>query len=216
MKILSLDTSVGACSAAVWVDGVTLSYCVEPQQSKQAGRLVPMIEEVMLKAGVEYTDLDRIATTVGPGSFTGIRIGLAVARAIGLASDLKLVGVSTLEVLADAANARGPALVVLNAGKGEVYAQLFESGIAMAEPQAIAIAESVNLMPAGCVLLGNAALLVADAARAVGRTATVLDRFHTPDAPWVAALASRRVAVPYVQVAPLYIRAPDAKLPAQS
>jgi tRNA threonylcarbamoyladenosine biosynthesis protein TsaB len=100
MRILALDTAVAACSVAIWDDGAVLA---EEQQALAYGHaeiLVPMLARVLARAGLRVDDMDRLACTIGPGHFTGLRAGLAAARGLALAADKPLIGITTLEAVA--------------------------------------------------------------------------------------------------------------------
>src|SRR5262249_26286756 len=130
LRVLAIDTALEACSAAILDtghgDGVT-SRSV-PMMRGHAEALVPLIAAVMSEANVEFDGLDRIAVTVGPGSFTGLRVGVAAARGIALATGKPAVGVTTLAALAApffAADESEPILSILNPRHNPVYKQLF-------------------------------------------------------------------------------------------
>src|SRR5438105_2329637 len=95
--ILAIDTATGPCSVAVWKNGSIAAYCEELRTSAQSTMLMPMIEKALLKSHTEYGDLSAVAATIGPGSFTGIRVGLAAARGIAFAAGIKGLGFTTLE-----------------------------------------------------------------------------------------------------------------------
>ena len=131
MLILAFDTAVAACSVALWRDGVVLAAARETMDQGQAEALMPMIEAVMAKAGASYAALDRVAVTVGPGSFTGVRVGLAAARGLGLAAHKPVIGVMTTEVLAAAvAEAERKdgvhILAAIDTKRGDLYVQQFD------------------------------------------------------------------------------------------
>lgn len=177
--------------------------------NKQAAQLVPMIEDVLAQAGIRYPQLERLITTYGPGSFTGIRIGLAAAQGLLAAMPMQLVTITTLEALAISVVSRGtdaPFWVCLNAGKGEIYSQLFHV------KQAVPVAMSdISLMPPTHfalhykkeALAGNAQALVEGAWIEGLSLPAAADFIYTSAAPTDADALT-----------PLYIRAPDAKLPA--
>ncbi len=131
MNILAFDTCFDACSVCVAElrDGlVSLSSRMERFETGHAERLIPMIGEAMDEAGLPFEKLDRIAVTIGPGTFTGTRIGIAAARSLALATNAQTAGVSSLAVMADVARRDITAdtlAVVTDARRGEVYAQLF-------------------------------------------------------------------------------------------
>lgn len=215
MWLLALDTALDASAAAVAaVDAagrvVTRAERTEMIGKGHAERLLSTIEAVLAEAGLGYGDLGRIGVTVGPGSFTGIRVGLAAARGFGLALGVPVVGVGTLDALAASTGPGSPLLVALDARRGEVYARLFDAegrpvGAAFAAPAAVA----ADLLPAGPVrLAGSGARLVA-AEIGDGR-ATIVSEAPVAPIGAVAALAARLdpVADP---PKPLYVRPPDAK-----
>lgn len=127
MLTLSLDTATGPCSVAVLRRGDVLSLVQEQGARMQAKRLLPMVEEALREAGAEYSQISDIVSTVGPGSFSGLRVGLTTARMLGFALGVPVKGITTLAAVAATAWQEGrlPCTVSLNAGKGEVYAQDF-------------------------------------------------------------------------------------------
>jgi tRNA threonylcarbamoyladenosine biosynthesis protein TsaB len=112
MRILAMDTATSSCSVALWCDETIVAARREVMSRGQAEALVPMIGDVLAEAKVTASDLDLLAVTVGPGAFTGLRIGLATARGMGLAAHVPCLGLTTTEVIAHAVDAthgsRGP------------------------------------------------------------------------------------------------------------
>lgn len=121
--ILAMDVACGPCSVAVWKGGRVAAYA-EAAGVTQSTRLLPLIEQVLKESGYDYKDLTAVTCTTGPGSFTGIRTGLATARGICLATGLPGLGFTTLETMALGQSG----LAALNAGKGEYYYQSFKEG----------------------------------------------------------------------------------------
>lgn len=208
MIVLGLDTCLAACSVAV-IDGErVLAHASEAMTRGHQERLAPMAKAVMAEAGVAFARLDRIGATVGPGSFTGLRVGVAFAKGLASALAIPAVGVGTLKALA--AEASGLVAAVIDARRDQVYLQLFDAGEALMAPNVLPIgtaaarlAELARGQP--LTLVGSGAPLLADAAPGA--------RILTPegcDARWVARLAAGRSPSP---IRPLYLRAPDAKLP---
>lgn len=184
--ILAFDTATGPVSVALRKGGKLLYYQEEKLISRQSATLMPMIENALKAGGLGYRDLTIIASTIGPGSFTGIRVGLATARGLCLASGIKGAGFTTLEVMAHAARKPGSAtLAVLNAGKGEQYYQGFDmNGKPLFEPK-LGSAEAAS-MPAGFVTAEAAprADALADLAASTYESAAALNPFYIrlPDA----------------------------------
>ncbi|HEY4134507.1 MAG TPA: tRNA (adenosine(37)-N6)-threonylcarbamoyltransferase complex dimerization subunit type 1 TsaB [Alphaproteobacteria bacterium] len=220
--VLALDTACDACSAAVWRDGALLAREFQAMARGQSEALVPMVERVMAQAGLAFDDLAGIGVTVGPGAFTGLRIGLAAARAFALASGKPAVGVTTLEAIAAAVPAAPGALVVaIDAKRDDLYVQTFAGGSAWTpagDPAALLPAMVATRLPEGPFLIaGDGAsrlhAALSDAARA---RATLLSDHAVPDAAVVARLAALRLAGASLAATPprpLYLRPPDAKLP---
>ena len=153
MKILAIDTATAACSAALMSDGEIIAARHQAMMRGHAEALLPMVEAVM--AGVAYDSLGLIATTVGPGAFIGLRVGLAAARGLALAGGLPMIGVTTLEALAHGAGeVRGERAVVavLNARREEVYYQPFDGALTPLSPPRVGAPLAVEL-PEGPVLL---------------------------------------------------------------
>jgi len=197
-----------------------------------------MVEAVLTEAGLWFQDLDRLAVTVGPGGFTGVRIGLAAARGFALAAGLPLVGVTTLETVAtgavtamhDTAGALPPGaalLVGLDAKRADIYGQLFRVGGAAAPgplpatdplarpPGALVASVHSCLSDEPLFLAGDMTEPLAAAARDAGLAPVpVVGAPTQPDAGTVAALAAGREGLPGHATGPLYLRPPDAKLPA--
>ena len=217
MKVLAFDTTTDACSAALWVDDKVAARRFEKLARGHVARLVPMVMEVMDDAAIGFADLDMIAVTQGPGTFTGVRIGLSTARGFAVATGLPVAGFSTLEVLANGvanADRKGHGVIAaMDARRGQIYRQVFDEDLsAMTEP---AVVDRADLaVPAGSwVVTGSGSDAYA------GVTAVVPNHgAELPDASVLAALAARRygtdgVPLPRQLPAPLYLRAPDADLP---
>lgn len=205
MIVLAIDTCLFACSAAVVRDGVVLASRIEPMSRGHQERLAPLVAEVMAEAGLGFDQLDRIAVTVGPGSFTGLRVGLAFAKGLSAALGVPAIGIGSLEALAQPH--AGRVFAVLDAKRGQVYLQAFADGAAVSAPDALPIetaaARVAELAPD--VLVGTGAALLAD----MRPSAKVIASDHADPAA-IAALAATRAPIP---PRPLYLRAPDAKLP---
>ena len=125
MKLLAFDTASEWCSAALWIDGVVSFRAVHAGQ-KHSELLTPMLGELLAEAGLNYRQLDGLAFGCGPGSFTGLRIACGVAQGLALGADLPVLGVSTLEALAEeAGEGADEVLACLDARMNEVYAGLY-------------------------------------------------------------------------------------------
>ncbi len=216
MRILAIDTSRGAVSAAIHDDVAreTLARESTPMSRGHAEALGPMVERVTRSVEGGVSTVGRVAVCVGPGSFTGIRVGLAMARAIALTLEVPITGVSTLVAFA------GPLLreprpgiiaSAIDAKHGNVFFQLFESsGRPMFGPRIASVRDVIRSIGAGPArFTGDAAGLMADAARLAGLEFDVSEAADYPDIDAVAliGLAQDPVLSP---PRPLYVKAPDA------
>lgn len=156
-KILAIDSAHNACSAAVCDGGKITARQVREMERGQAEALMPMIQDVMKTAGITFFDLDCIAVTVGPGSFTGVRVGLAAADGIALAAGLPMVGVPVMEAAAFVAFEKHPEIeeicVVLDTRRDDYYVQRFRGMTALSEPAALPGAAAAEFKDA--VFIGN-------------------------------------------------------------
>jgi tRNA threonylcarbamoyladenosine biosynthesis protein TsaB len=194
MIVFAFDTALDACSAAIVRDDETLVALSERMERGQAERLAPMAGEAMAKAGIGFHHIDRVAVTTGPGSFTGVRVGLAFARALALALGKPCIGVSTLDALALEQGEDGLRGALIET-PGASYFALYERGAPLIAPRAIERGEHVALTQAA----------------AQSRACAIVGPGRTPDA---AALARRALRLDPCRYPPdpLYLRAPHVTL----
>lgn len=215
--VLAIDSATDSCSAALWRNGILAAHAFTQQRHGHAEILLPMVRDVMGQARQAFATLDLIATTVGPGSFTGLRIGLSSARALALAAGKPIIGLTTLEVVAAAQPVSDdPLLVAIDSRREDIFVQLFSPDLSpLCPPAAMLAADITSILPAGAVAIaGNAADAVR---RAVpSRNLQPAGGPALPDAGILARCAaarfqglSGREPVP----GPLYLRPPDAILP---
>jgi tRNA threonylcarbamoyladenosine biosynthesis protein TsaB len=215
MKILALDSATSACSVALWQDGRLLAHRFAEMARGQSEVLVPMVAEVMAETEADFADLDLLAVTVGPGAFTGIRIGLSTARALALAAGKKLAGIATAEAVAAAvpeSERQGrTVLVVLDSRRDELWVQAFSATLEPLGEVAALTPEQVAALELGpLVLAGDARDLVAPLLQG----ATLASSAGAPDAARVAELAARRWAEgSALPPEPLYLRPADVTMP---
>ncbi len=228
MNILAFDAACASCSAAVRGDGRLLARRFEPMPRGQAEALVPMVQDVLAQAGTTFRDLDGIAVTVGPGSFTGLRVGLAAARGMALPLGLPVVGVTTLEAVAwgaRAATGGGPSgascLIALETGRGDVYAQSFSLPelAPVCEPAVLPPGDAMRLISAdapGVLVAGDGAGLVRGPLAEAGIEVRLAAGCGRPDAARIASIGALRLtdgAGPAAPPAPLYLRPPKVRPP---
>jgi tRNA threonylcarbamoyladenosine biosynthesis protein TsaB len=222
MTILAFDTCFDACSVALLPGGNgPIVSRFEAMSTGHAERLVPMIGEVVEQSGLAFERIDRIAVTVGPGTFTGTRIGVAAARALALALDRPVVAETSLSVMAEeladefaagAAPAEQEILIAMDARRDEVYCQLFRGREALTVPAVLPPRTAAALGQAEIALTaaGSAAEAIAAAARELGRPVQAMRGDLLPSALYLAKRAALRPAGTDA-VAPLYLRPADAK-----
>jgi tRNA threonylcarbamoyladenosine biosynthesis protein TsaB len=215
MNILGFDTSGAVCAAAVLRDGRLAARRAEAMERGHAQALVPMLAEVMGEAELGFDTLDAVGVTIGPGAFTGIRIGLAAARGIGLAAGLPVFGVTAFEAIAAAIPDRELAdatlLVAIESRREEIFVQLFDAARrSLEQPRSVPAEALAALVPPGpCLVAGDA--MERAAAALGGRELRRAAAARTADPEIVARLAGerwRRGERP-PPPSPFYLRAPD-------
>lgn len=219
--ILALDSACASCSVALWCDGEVLAHAFEAMQRGQSERLVPMVDDVVARSGLSMAAVDAVATTVGPGAFTGIRIGLSAARGYGLALGKPVIGVTTTRVLAAMAGKTDrQVLALVETKRADIYAELFDAGInSLAGPQALPVDQVAAWLDGRPTLLcGDGAARVMQPLIEVGCDVVQADSPNQPDAAVVASLAAVRLAQEPASTfdlppAPLYLRPPDVSQP---
>jgi len=219
--VLALDTATAACSVAVWRAGAVVAGRFEILHRGHAENLMPMIEAVMREAEIEPDALDLIAVTIGPGAFTGLRIGLAAARGLALATGAACMGLTTTEVMAAAVaetESGAPIVAALDTKRGDYYVQVFDATGAAACEAAVVAADGLAAFVASGAsavapmrLAGDVQDALASALDAAG-IETETTPVTAPDARVAARLAAGRWApgMTLTPPAPLYLRRPDA------
>lgn len=216
MRLLVIDTALGACTAAVFEDARPLAAQFLPMTKGHQERLGGVVRDVVAEAGGGFDALDRIGVTVGPGSFTGLRVGLAFAQGLGAALDRSVVGISALDALAGSLAVDGsPVAALIDARRGQVYAKLFVDGVATGPDEALTLedaAQRVAALGPDVRLVGNGASVLTEAFPDL-KYALINDRV----APSPEALALLTAAADPVMhlPKPLYLRAPDATPPSR-
>lgn len=213
--ILGLDTSTAATAAAVWApDGPAVERRDDPAPGARpahAARLLVLVEEALDAADATWADVDRIAAGVGPGGFTGLRLGIATARALAQARGLPLVGVSSLEALAAP---HGTALAVIDARRGEVFAAGWRGGERFLEPVAIAPGELAAHVVPGILAVGDGAVKFRVELERAGAVVPADDSpAHRVSALEVCRLGAAGAPADRDALLPDYRREPDAKPP---
>lgn len=218
LKILGFEASNGECSAAILED-MRLIYTIKSQdRSMQAESLIPMIEYMLAETKLGYSDIDYVATTTGPGSFTAIRIGLAAAKGIALASQINLLGLSNFDTIfyrtREQIGSYDYIAAILNAYRGQSYLQIFaKNGDIVQEGILIDNGEIANYLDLGgsIICAGQISQLKEFLTKL---SVTILPRFPLPDARTVCKAAYEKIALGKAagKLDPLYIRPPDAKI----
>ncbi|MBV1697607.1 MAG: tRNA (adenosine(37)-N6)-threonylcarbamoyltransferase complex dimerization subunit type 1 TsaB [Hyphomicrobiales bacterium] len=217
MRVIAIDTALAACSAAVLdtaLGGIIASESL-PMIRGHAEALMPLLRRVMAEAATSFADIDRIAVTTGPGSFTGLRVGIAAARGIALAAGTPIVGLSTLSAYAAphmAADDRFPVVAAIDARHAHVYLQVFApGGRTLSLPRLAPLNDAVHAAAeTSACIVGSAAQAVADALLDADATPMLVDARPAPDIAWVARVGA---VLPEGQSPPKpqYLRAPDAQ-----
>jgi tRNA threonylcarbamoyladenosine biosynthesis protein TsaB len=217
MLILAIDTALDACAAAVLDTEAARLAAQEtlPMKRGHAEALMPLIARVMRSADLSFAALDRIAVTTGPGSFTGLRVGISAARGLALAAGKPAVGLTTLSAYAAAIvsqNRSEPVISAIDARHDHVYCQIVAGdGRQLVRPRVVSIDEAIAASQFGAPhLVGNAASILTDRWPTEMPQPVAVDAQAAPDIAWVAWLGA--AADPdRTPARPFYLRAPDAK-----
>jgi len=232
--VVGFDTATPVTTAALLrPDGSAVEAHDEPpaeSRGRHASLLLGLVEQVLRDGGVAWEDVSRLAVGVGPGGFTGLRIGIATARALAQARPLAIVPVSSLEALAAGALAAssgpiaapsggtspGPVAAVIDARRGEVFAAVFApDGSALLQPAALApeaLAERLAALPATPLAVGDGAVRFAEELASAGAVVPPAGMpVHRLDAVQICRLGEVREPVDRDALLPTYLREPDAK-----
>lgn len=216
--ILGIDTALQTCAACLLVGGKVRAVRRLPMEKGHAEHLAPMVADLTEEAAVALRDVDRVGIVHGPGGFTGLRVGLAFARAMALGAQTAVIGVNSLEALAYGARSNEAAAAftapVIDARRGQVYAALYDgAGVEILAPFVSApegafetITHKIGGAPALCLGTGAALMPQTPPNWRMSAGDGQIDPTH------VALLAAQR-PVPSAPPAPLYLRPPDAKPP---
>lgn len=198
MRILALDCCGSSCGVGVWLDGRLLAFRLERMERGQDARLMPLVCEAMKEADCDFMNLDRIAVTRGPGSFTGTRVGLAAARGMGLASGKPVVGIDRFAIYKAMHGGGKNLLVVIDSKRAELFCKFFPAKGEAHDPCMMA-KEEIE------VFLG------------AHKDTDVVGDLKTPENESTLAVCAKLAAKadpqsPDFQPSPLYIRAPDVTI----
>jgi tRNA threonylcarbamoyladenosine biosynthesis protein TsaB len=223
VRILGLDTATWKASVGLRIDGELVSEQSRTADGSHAVSLLSLIQEVLQDGGCPVRELEAVAVSGGPGSFTGLRIGLSVAKGLAYATGARLIAVPTLEALArTVAHLDGKVCPVLDARKGELYAACFQSSNGALQrltddllltPEAL-----LEVVPTPCVMLGDAVAMYGSFLQQHLSTGVTLlpSDTHGPSGGVVAAMAAERLQAggpdDLSQLEPCYIRLSEAEL----
>jgi tRNA threonylcarbamoyladenosine biosynthesis protein TsaB len=215
--LLAIDAAGAACSVALWAEGKLLAHEIAATRHGHAVALAPMLERVVAATGTDLKSLGAVAVSCGPGGFTGMRVGLATARALALAIGCPAIGIGSFQALTATAMRSGgqygpPALAVLDSRRDELFAAELDKALncvgapMLLRPDAVA---------AYC--RDRSLVLVADAELTQFAAPQFVDlamRHANADAIAVAELAASRPDL-HLPPEPIYVRAPDVSLPSK-
>ena len=231
MNIIALDTVAGASSVAVFSGGKKVYNYRKVLDRGHAEVLIPMMKEAISSVSFEFLDLDLIAVTVGPGSFTGIRVGLATARSLSVAAKVPVIGVTSFEAVAASITEKEwagvPVLIALETRRDDFYLQMFnEARARLGEPKAVGSLDIVSYVSDQLGLQTDILVAGDGAERAVSEIGGRSERFKCrlaaslagPDAIQVAEIAQESHLSGYacLPAEPFYLRAPHVQVPIKS
>lgn len=201
MKLLAIETTAPVATVALWRDGEVTLYSADDTK-KHAETVLPLVERLLVETGETLSAMDYFAVDIGPGSFTGVRIGVCIANAFGYAVQKPVIGCNALETLREALRGVSePVCTMIDARNGNAYAALYEGENVLLEPKAVVVAEYLDRLPGNVRFAGDVpGLAQSDPASA-----------RYPDAGALARLAARRTERAQARALPLYLRASQAE-----
>lgn len=201
MKLLAIETTAPVATVALWRDGEVTRYSADDTK-KHAETVLPLVERLLAETGETLSAMDYFAVDIGPGSFTGVRIGVCIANAFGYAMQKPVIGCNALETLREALRGVSePVCTMIDARNGNAYAALYEGENVLLEPKAVVVAEYLDRLPGNVRFVGDVlGLAQSDPASA-----------RYPDAGALAWLAARRTERAQERALPLYLRASQAE-----
>lgn len=201
MKLLAIETTAPVATVALWCDGEVTWYSADDTK-KHAETVLPLVERLLAETGETLSAMDYFAVDIGPGSFTGVRIGVCIANAFGYAMQKPVIGCNALETLREALRGVSePVCTMIDARNGNAYAALYEGENVLLEPKAVVVAEYLDRLPGNVRFAGDVpGLAQSDPASA-----------RYPDAGALARLAARRTERAQARALPLYLRASQAE-----
>lgn len=201
MKLLAIETTAPVATVALWRDGEVTRYSADDTK-KHAETVLPLVERLLAETGETLSAMDYFAVDIGPGSFTGVRIGVCIANAFGYAMQKPVIGCNALETLREALRGVSePVCTMIDARNGNAYAALYEGENVLLEPKAVVVAEYLDRLPGNVRFAGDVpGLTQSDPASA-----------RYPDAGALARLAARRTERAQARALPLYFRASQAE-----
>jgi tRNA threonylcarbamoyladenosine biosynthesis protein TsaB len=211
-SLLAIDTAHGRCSAALLSGGVIKSFYESATPSKQAEELFGVMGRVLAEGNAQYADIGQMAVCIGPGSFTGVRIGLAAAQGFCFGHDIPLFGITSLEAIAfHHGEKEKTTFVAINAQRGQAYAQAFRGLTPLGDAALHDTGELAKIAEGfkADSITGNCGEFLKESRIPVGST-LFYDARHLA----LAAQAKQQAGMALAPAIPLYIREPDAKLPA--
>jgi tRNA threonylcarbamoyladenosine biosynthesis protein TsaB len=218
VNLLGLDTATSATAVGVLRDdGETweaLDEVAPGERPRHARRVLPLAAELLERAGLSFKDVDRLVVGIGPGTFTGLRIGIATARGLALSLGVEMIGIGTLRTLAAAVD--GPALAVLDARRGEAFVAAYAGGTELLAPGVVALAALGDLgarLGRECLAVGEGAIRfrtnLEDAGVAVAPGGSSVHGVSAAVACRLVATGAPKASEP---VTPMYLRLPDAEI----
>ncbi len=201
MKLLAIETTAPVATVALWRDGEVTRYSADDTK-KHAETVLPLVERLLAETGETLSAMDYFAVDIGPGSFTGVRIGVCIANAFGYAMQKPVIGCNALETLREALRGVSePVCTMIDARNGNAYAALYEGENVLLEPKAVVVAEYLDRLPGNVRFAGDVpGLAQSDPASA-----------RYSDAGALARLAARRTERAQARALPLYLRASQAE-----